>query len=51
MFKHKNQNELEVVHERHGSDSEETENEPGDEEEGNGKTVGKIVKTAVKDYL
>lgn len=43
MFKAKHQ-ELEVVHERHGSDSEETENDGGDEQEVHATTVGKIIK-------
>lgn len=50
MFKGKH-HELEVVHEQHGSDSEETENDGGDEREVHATTVGKIIKQSVHEYF
>lgn len=50
MFKAKH-HELEVVHEQHGSDSEETENDGGDEREVHATTVGKIIKQSVYEYF
>ena len=51
MFKAKNQNELEVVHERHGTDSEETENQSEDEREHHTRQIGKIIKQSAQDYI